>query len=126
MNEAKQKAIQDAYGEYFEQCNPDENGWAGYNSYEVIGINIFGSEAECKNLGVWRPLSLQGIEDNRGWIAIERGLPEDAGKYWVVVGGEMLLSNFHSNTNQWYSIENYLRYFPTHYQPIVKPQPPIY
>lgn len=124
--ELKLKAIQDAYGEYFEKCKPNKDGWS-LRHYEEIGMNIYGSEAEFNDFMVWRPISLKGIENNRGWIRIEEdgsNLPNgnDADDFWIC--NENGLFDFFSYPEQ---IERKFRNGTvTHYQPVIKPKPPIY
>jgi len=71
-----------------------------------------------------RPKSLQGIENNNGWIKIEseEDLPKEFTKYWVIdkSDGKMYQREFDKSTKEFF-----LEYS-THYQPIVKPQPPIF
>jgi len=72
----------------------------------------------------WRPKSLKGIENNNGWIKIESeaDLPKESGFYYVVD------SDSKEVTDRYFEIENYdyFRQFSTHYQPIRKPELPIY
>jgi len=96
----------------------DENGWASIY-YEKIGVNIFGSEAEYKSLGKWRPISLKGIENNNNWIRIESedDLPKIPSFYWCSDKDNALMQVHYEDISVGYH---------THYQPIIKPQPPIY
>ena len=72
----KEEKIKEAYGGLIDLSVLDENGWAiyGCEDFSESGIEPFG-EYETKNhiAGVcnWRPKSLQGIENNNGWIKIE-------------------------------------------------------
>ena len=61
--------------------------------------------------------------DNNGWIKInsEEDLPKFIGQYFVFNSQKSDIYYFENNTfwkNQWKNI--------THYQPILKPQPPLY
>lgn len=127
MENAKQKAIRLAYGEYWEQVKDyvdiDNNGWCvGYwNICELLnGIS------KPKSQGTkWRPKSLQGIETNNGWISIqsEKDLPNEKGYYYF------LIDNIRSTRIIVEKVENlkpYDKLYCTHYQPIVKPLKPIF
>jgi len=121
----KEEKIQEAYGELYNILCPNESGWSKrmlkpeYNEYEDFDI-IEVSEYRYSI----RPKSLQGIENNNGWIKIESedDLPKEEYELYFVTG---------SNTNVHQCIyhigikEYWLKTF-THYQPIQKPQPPIY
>lgn len=120
----KQEIIKQAYGEHWGKvCEyVDEKGWChGYwNICEVLnGISKPRSQGTK-----WRPKSLEGLEDNNGWINIEsyQDLPKETGHYWVKRGREISVNyiivpeSFHSCF-----LANL-----THYKPIEKPKPPIY
>lgn len=67
------------------------------------------------------PKSLQGIENNNGWISLkENRLPIDDNYYFVNIDNHISIKQFHILQYKWW--QEYV----THYQPIVKPQPPIY
>jgi len=138
----KDQKIKEAYGEYFELIENDiQNdewgcGWLFLHHFKdqkrqslfhKIQKNL-GRESHPMNYG-FRPKPLHGIENNNGWIKIERedDLPEESGIYFVFA-------------KTWYkpfyrvdvfcgrlknSFDNNKSCF-THYQPITKPQPPIY
>lgn len=79
-----------------------------------------------------RPKSLQGIENNNGWNRIDEvGLPSETDKYWVMRNGVIDVGTYSKGYGKWICSGQY--YFAsmedlkiTHYQPIIKPQPPIY
>ena len=79
MEADKQKAIEFAYGEYFELLKDvlDENWWC--NLYWDICEILNGISKPNSQGTKWRPLSLQGIENNNGWIKInsEEDLPKE-------------------------------------------------
>jgi len=133
----KQEKIQEAYGDNWELVKDyiDKNGWveSGYfdiNTKLIRVVDNFQGEKETKydlrnsNYVVWRPKSLQGIENNNGWIKIEseEQIKEFQNEFcWVVMNnGEMDKGYIHSSNY------NFLLKSATHYQPIQKPQPPIY
>ena len=72
----------------------------------------------------WRPKSLEGFENNNGWTLIESeaDLPKEAGSYWVIRshGDDVGIAYFDMG------FTNYDGYRVTHWQPIIKPEAPIY
>jgi len=129
----KQEAINKAYG--FLNQFIDSDGWATYGCAEnsEFGIEPFG-EYETRNhvdaVYEWRPKSLQGIENNNGWIKIESeaDLPKEYKFYWIKT---QLNSEFIAwcRPNERLFIHNdgetEFKYI-THYQPIQKPLKPLY
>lgn len=129
---AKQEVIKEAYGEYWEEYQRyvNDNGWlTELNDVIHHCITTKGrilrdlnnkSNIEFEEVNNYlRPKSLQGIENNNGWIKIDNEEQHDEIEndyYW------------------WYNIQNgdweigdkstYGKY--THYQPIEKPKSPIY
>jgi hypothetical protein len=82
-----------------------------------------------------RPTSLFGIEHNEGWIKIEndKDLPNDSDdvEFFVIIDGVVTTRVFYKGNfvnDYQLNIEEYddLPTQPTHYQPIIKPKPPIY
>lgn len=121
--EAKQEAIKKTYGENY--IHADINGWIRFGMYVPTDLGI-------KNYddidGFWRCKSLQGIENNNGWIRIEseKDLPKESGLYFgkdYEFGTDMTFFDF--ETKKWEDSNGYLQNV-THYQPIEKPKPPIY
>jgi hypothetical protein len=124
----KEDKLYEVYGSRYDW---DENGWLTYGCDEASesGFEPFG-EYETRNhidgYYEWRPIELQGIEDNNGWIKIESidNLPEKSTLCFCYneMGHIFTTKLFKSNTNYSYvKLENI-----THYQPITKPEPPIY
>lgn len=116
----KQQAIQEAYGEYWETVKDfvTSQGWckAFWNLFEVLdGITNPKSEGT-----LWRPKSLQGIENNNGWIKIEseEDLPKEQETFHVVLkNGNVYMRTF-VNKASFSDV--------THYQQFKKPKPPIF
>ena len=133
------------------ETTPDENGYVRLshcipsqqkiilNKELSIGKNI------AHGISMYRPKSLQGIENNNGWIKIESeaDLPKEnidchyrlfvseiysnAGEY--ILSGRFRTKSSLSNSTNFFTCDDMIRsYFPrvTHYKPIEKPQPPIY
>ena len=141
MKEKEQK-IKEAWGLLLDNTNSDGWFWFGYacNGWDdVIDMLIENNlptdydyyehkYQELDNgelIGVmFRPKSLQGIENNNGWIKIESedDLPKEGELFWVKkIGYDYPLFEpmYHDDGEYW------LQWY-THYQPIEKPKPPIY
>lgn len=126
--EAKQKAIREAYisaGVDWEQVKEflDENGAFPISRHIQFVPKGRGQEWSFNEKGIY-PKSLSGIETNNGWISIEseKDLPSEVDKYWVIgYGLDYPIIQFFDveNKNEWLEVV-------THYQPIVKPKPPLY
>jgi len=133
----KQEKIQEAYGELYNEVIPDENGWIDFDkipeNLDLIGFEaIKYSESENNfTTTLLRPKSLQGIENNNGWIKIEseNDLPKEDCHCWIMDKEKGL------QCGKWKQAPNELLHKQacfywmkktTHYQPITKPQSPIY
>lgn len=124
MKTKKEEAIRKAYGINFEKYNVTENG------YSIEDNSAFYPNIEW-HPGIsqlWRPLELKGIETNNGWIKIEseEDFPtENSGLYFVYDGNDVGIARMSTilfrclTSNEVYSDV-------THYQPIVKPENPVY
>ena len=134
----KQETIAKAYGEHWETVKDfvDENGWSKRGYYwklkEIYSLNEikekFKVTIEIDNDKIFRPKSLTGIENNRGWIKIESeaDLPKESGFYFgkdYEFGTDIMYFDF--ETKKWKDLSLYIQQV-THYQPIVKPETPIY
>lgn len=137
----KEEKIKEAWcNQCLEQVN--ENGWLeiGYcvnglddvelwlaNNYFKRNVNSWEIDYSELDNGEFvtcriRPKSLQGIEDNNGWIKIEseEDLPKE--NVWLYNEG-----NNDLYIGMLFDLEGFpINRFATHYQPIVKPKPPIY
>ena len=129
--ENKQKAIEKSYGEHWEAVKDyvDENGWCVSRKnigFEKIKESIQ-IHTDASNPYYWRPKSLQGIETNNGWIKIEsEDIYDDWFTAWVFSEGIILYATWNPNQEYWLGTDMCLIENVTHYQPIVKPQNPIY
>ena len=116
--EAKQEAIKKAYSEYY--IHADKNGWIRYLIYCPSDLGI---ENYDDMDGFWRCKSLQGIENNNGWIRIESedDLPKESFNYWIFQSDlrAVTMKDFYYN-KKYYGVKA------THYRPIVKPLKPLY
>lgn len=106
------------------------NGFLHFQPYALKNTDI----KIIDGLSFYRPKSLQGIENNNGWIKIESkdDLPkEEIDVHFIFTEYEGKKGRFQTygvwdnNLKSFYSgalkINNV-----THYQPIIKPKPPIY
>jgi hypothetical protein len=134
----KQEKIKEAYGEYWEEMKPfvNKNGWFNKNSFwnntfsfgVYENIDLLFTHKEDSMI----PTIIANIENNNGWIKIESedDLPILTIIYHVVINGKESKA-LYAGKNRWFVDGND---FPktteihgiTHYQPIIKPQPPIY
>jgi hypothetical protein len=136
----KEEIIREAYGEHWEHVkdikskffnNPFEaNGW-------IIMEKYFYSNTKLQDLcemsgGYARPKSLSGIENNNGWTKIEsvEDLPHLFGDYHIVYKdtGDVSECCYHSlvTTQDRELQDKWWMDFVSHYQPIIKPKPPLY
>lgn len=130
----KQEKIQEVYGEQWSVYKDDIDLNDGTLNDFVIGhdekmsIWVLSNCIRIKQDGnggfSWLPITLQGIENNNGWIKIESesDLPKEDGAYWHYDDGMV----WH---NPWDKDEikiGYTQKLITHYKPITKPQPPLY
>lgn len=133
----KQETIKQAYGEYWEliKNHIDENGWVDTQTFSFArkGIEFDFYKKRTKSyLGYYnRPKSLEGLENNNGWIKIEseEDLPNNSCSCWIQVKYQ------YTNTPFWYDFTKKCFVFKgiilftneiTHYKPIEKPKPPLY
>lgn len=128
----KEEVIKEAWGDLYNLgVGIDENGWVSENYLTNDQCNLFNYDKsfDYKNVFGYRPKSLQGIENNNGWIKIEseKDLPKeyDSEKYKM----------YYFTSNGFYEKNDYLLWIGyygymkiTHYrlEPIFKPQPPLY
>jgi len=126
----KQEAIKLAYGLYFYKHNKqiDENGWIDVSVFKEMGdygeVFLRGRN-EFDDNGLCRPMSLNGIEHNNGWVKIESAedLPKRNGVYLTIRGnGLMIKEQFYVNyPKPWLDLLKI-----THWLPIKRQLKPIY
>jgi len=121
----KTEKIQEAHGEYFERLKGfiDNNGWVKRGHYHFLK-SAFTEEqikenyqvtVEIDNDKMFRPKSLQGIENNNGWIKIESeaDLPiKDCNCHIEFLDGSVTIDRFFItykmfNANHWKHIVAY-------------------
>ena len=140
---SKKEVIKKAWGVYFEHFGEhatkyalENNGYCSVPSFTLgLILRKYGEEwLETDKDLKRRPKSLQGIENNNGWIKIESkdDLPKEEidvhfifTEYKGEEGRFQTYGVWDNNLKSFYSgalkINNV-----THYQPIIKPKPPIY
>lgn len=151
----KQQAIINAYGEYWdklkEHIEDDENGWiklgwGKYADYELeqflielnIPLSINDFDCFCTNdfdegLCYARLKYLTGVNDNNNWKRIESedDLPKYYETYHVFTKTDIYCKEPKNQgiedfwINDKYKTDWWLEHV-SHYQPIIKPKPPVY
>lgn len=133
---SKQECISKAYGKYWEELKDcvDENGWHNIHKAKIKFKDYYYVQ-EFENKGnYYRPKSLQGIENNRGWIKIEseESLPTKEGKYiWGRLHkeseyGPEWFEKFKETTKEGI-IKAYKFYIGvTHYKEVFEHEPPLH
>jgi len=131
--ERKLEVIKKAYGIRYRSQKINELGWfimkkpeldkPRYNGFSDFDVDIVAF--------AWRPKSLRGVETNNQWIRIEEdgsNLPkENIRCHFIVRGSEedefmgCFEYNLFWNKDQAYSLK-----IVTHYQPIIKPELPLW
>lgn len=136
----KEEKIKEAWGINLPKKGVSENGWSqDLFCLEFIDKENFETRFIGNNSFSIRPKSLQGIENNNGWIKIESEkliLPIDGTEvhfYNSFINENGIQSEYHKGIfnaalgfTSYYDSENYRIKEVTHYQPIEKPKPPIY
>jgi hypothetical protein len=127
----KQEKIQASYGEYWDivKDHVNENGWVNCKLRQfdfLINNEVYDRKANGFLHELSRPKSLQGIEHNNSWIKIESeaDLPIKQKMCFCYNKLGHVFTTTLSKTNTNYSYIK--REDITHYQPITKPEPPIY
>ena len=137
--EAKQEAIKNAYDEHWERLNNfiNEDG-VFIGDTDMISDELFnewafiGSSKDInseKLISGSRPKSLQGIENNNGWIRIESeaDLPKEGMHHSILLDSECINGYRNYDVIVFYEVNSKFRKKEiSHYQPIEKPKPPIY
>lgn len=127
---SKEEVLKEIYSDAY--IHADINGWIKYGMYHPNDFGFDTDDVDRFGDGyLWRHKSLQGIENNNGWISInsESDLPKenldahiiftnDKGNFQTFGVWDKRLNSFWSGAMR---IIN-----PTHYQPINKPQPPLH
>lgn len=122
----KEEAIKEAWGKNYPPSGTDKNGWLSerhLTNAQCYELNKDES-LEYNNVFGYRPKSLQGIENNNGWIRIESedDLPKYGNLFWVIKKGydyPLLENMYHDDGDYW------VKWF-THYKKIDTPKKPLY
>lgn len=82
--QAKQKAIQEAWGQLYTNYPVDQDGWGKVSLYLIMDFpkHVFDYKSAGDIFFLVRPIALQGIDDNNGWTRIESeaDLPKTSGR----------------------------------------------
>lgn len=132
----KEEAIKEAWGADYNKMIRD-NGWSttepknkeGFDEKEEFCTDIYKNDS---TRFIWRPKSLQGLEDNNGWICIksESDLPKDFCACSVIVKGVVInVPLYYHPINKTFTdnmiVQNYSHF--SHYKKIDIPKKlPIY
>jgi hypothetical protein len=78
---SKLQVIKKAYSTEYSKCKPDRNGWTYQGKQFCPDTELFKSGVKIETKSVereyngtnikWRPKSLNGLENNNGWIPIK-------------------------------------------------------
>ena len=130
----KEQVIKNAYGAHWEDVKMyvDENGFTLKKSLIDYDSNLWDSKSvkNANNTYAYRPKSLSGIDNNNCWIKVESkdDLPNEFTPVHFILHNEIIMGNYNSDFKVFHKshFEFYKWNAITHYQPIVKPQKPIY
>ena len=128
----KQEKLQESYGKYWVQVKDyvDDNGIIDFSNYKKYLLEFSENMVSYDAKGLFYiPKSIQGIETNNGWIKIEseEDLPT-IGEYFTIANFDNTIVERefpHPKFSLEFNKVWWLKYI-THYQPIIKPQSPIY
>ena len=128
---AKQEAIKNAYGEYWENVKDyvDNDGWINNSIPKFTFGQLKNLDLEYKNDVFFRPKSLQGIENNTGWIKIESedDLPKEGMHHSILLDSDCINGYRNYDVIVFYEVNSrYRKKEISHYQPIEKPLKPLY
>lgn len=127
---AKQESIKKAYGEYLEEVRRciDEKGWCSFNLKKYFKEDLIDSKVYRDKL-LYRPKSLQGIENNNGWIKIESedDLPKEGMHHSILLDSDCINGYRNYDVIVFYEVNSrYRKKEISHYKPIEKPLKPLY
>ncbi|EPE9901243.1 hypothetical protein ACSN7Q_002408 [Flavobacterium psychrophilum] len=126
----KEEKIQEAYINCWDDFKDyvDENGFLNCVKNRKLSLIPYFEVSEIEFKGnLVRPKSLSGLEGNNGWIKIKSvgDFPKKDLECYVTNNiGRIQFAEFELENQRFY-VEN-LRMYPTHYQPIIKPDYPLY
>jgi len=133
--EAKENAIREAWGEWYELMRPymDEHGgittaYVVGEEWTVLKVRLAASIKKISfnvdEFAYYIPNAIKDIETNNSWIRIESdgsNLPEKEGGYRVVWDNGEIDSIYYSESVKDFWLERF-----THYKPIEEEKPPIW
>ncbi len=127
----KEEKIKESYREYWETVKDhvDENGWFVKDAFQMIDYHDLVSTIDFvhdHSTDEMQPKEIYGIKDNNGWIKVnsEEDLPKTNGMYWTIAKfNEVCANTWGMLGKSEFTFDNG---HVTHYQPIIKPNIPIY
>ena len=124
----KEELLQSIYGA--EYIHADINGWMKYRMYHPNDLGFDNDEIDrYGNMDLWRPKTLNGIDDNFGWISInsEKDLPTIGTFYTILSFDENIVEREfpHPKFTLEFNKEWWLKYV-THYQEKIVPHKPLH
>lgn len=135
----KEQAIKQAYGDKYDTLKDqiDENGWVEHCPGEEGHPNWrdlvkYEYELECIEgfPDQWRPKSLRGLETNQGWISVREGVPHDQQHCWFWIKEQGAIIGFWDEEGEAFFVTGVIMvpdaYGITHWQPVTKPEAPLY
>lgn len=131
----KKEKIIESWGEELETYKPNEDGWSSKIIYDWNNFEFKTFDTKLVGHGMYkvRPESLNGIENNNGWIKIESklDLPIERGYYFVIMNGKKSIMGYAPEYQKWiggghYYFEPHGNLNLTHYQPINFPSDNVY
>lgn len=127
----KEQAIKQAYGEYYDTYREyiDPDGWV--NVHDADPPKELPRDKRYDMGAYWRPKSLKGLENNRGWVSVKDRLPDNFyDRCWIYIKGGDIEIGLWNDTEQCWDNEEALTVarlkYVTHWQPVVKPEAPVY
>jgi len=129
----KEEKIKEAYKEHWESVKDyvNNDGWCSWKWCKPENIIIRKSlNEQSDGCGSWRPKSLEGLENNNGWIELIKNENIPSGYYWILYSNsdtpKMGISNGFSITQANLGLGLHPVIEITHYQPIIMPNERLY
>lgn len=130
----KKELVKNAYEQFYGyvENSADENGWVKREEHSGFMRNHFylSNNIETKvvdKVEYWRPKTLEGIEDNNGWIFIKHIRPKTGEICFVFDSCSFIGIGVYCTLQKVFKTRFGNEYENiTHYQPITKPNPPLW
>lgn len=124
----REELLQSIYGD--EYIHADINGWMKYGMYHPNDLGFDNDEIDrYGDMDLWRPKTLNGIDDNFEWISInsEKDLPNPInGGLWEIIrnGEQYFVELLADNTSRLF--KDFKKDGVTHYKIHNKSNPPLH